>query len=61
MDIGSFIVRPHEETPLDFDGFPWSDDSDWWKQQDDELQREELDKIEAQAEIEDYRLNGYGE
>jgi len=54
-------MRPHEETPLDFDGFPWSDDTDWWRQQDTELEQQELDRLEAQAEIEDYRLNGYGE
>ena len=54
-------MRPREELPLDFDGFPWSDDADWWKQQDTELEQQELDRLEAQAEIEDYRLNGYGE
>jgi len=61
MDTGRLTMRPREELPLDFDGFPWSDDADWWKQQDTELEQQELDRLEAQAEIEDYRLNGYGE
>ena len=54
-------MTPREELPLDFDGYPWSGDTDWWKQQDDELQAEDLARIESQAEIEEYRLNGYGE
>jgi len=48
-------------SPLDFDNVApsISDDRDWWKQQDAEMERDELDALEYQAEIEDMRLNGY--
>lgn len=35
------------------------DDNDWWRQQDTELQAEELAQIESDAEIQEYRLEGY--
>ena len=32
---------------------------DWWREQDAELEREELERIEVQAEAEELRHNGY--
>jgi hypothetical protein len=50
-----------ELRPLDFDCCDpdYSDDVDWWKQQDAELEREELEEIERKAEIQEYRTQGY--
>jgi hypothetical protein len=48
-----------EETQaLDFDCQNHTD-PDWWRMQDAELEAEELQEIERQAEIHEYRLNGY--
>ena len=44
---------------LDFDHQNHTDDVDWWKQQDAELEQQELEQIKGQADIEDMRLNGY--
>jgi len=46
---------------LDFDKHnpTISDDRDWWRQQDAELDREETDAIERQAEIQEMRTQGY--
>ncbi len=44
---------------LDFDHQNHTDDPDWWRQQDAELEQQELEQIKGQADIEDMRLNGY--
>lgn len=49
---------PAEYHAIDFDAESYTD-SDWWKQQDDELERDELERIETEAEIFDLRINGY--
>ena len=47
-------------TELHFDDMAAiEDDVDWWRQQDTELEAQELAQIESDAEIQDYRLNGY--
>ena len=33
--------------------------ADWWKEQDAELEREELERIESRADLEELRHNGY--
>ena len=50
-----------EMQPLDFDNNMPSltDDRDWWRDQDAEMVASELTDIEAQADIEDMRRNGY--
>ena len=50
------MMRPNEM--LDFDR-DVPDDTEWWKAQDDDLQREELERIETQAEAEELRHYGY--
>jgi len=40
---------------LHFDTQNHTDDRDWWRQQDAELEQQELEAIELQAEIEDLR------
>ena len=52
---------PHDTMPLDFDNQnpDLSDDDEWWRQQDEELEREELERIEQQADMEELRHNGY--
>jgi hypothetical protein len=53
---------PHNELRLlDFDQHdaPWEEETIWWKEQDDDLQAQELAAIESQAAIEDIRINGY--
>jgi hypothetical protein len=37
-----------------------SDDKDWWRDQDTEMGREELEAIESLAELTSYRTQGYG-
>lgn len=50
------MMRPNEM--LDFDrDIP--DDTEWWRDQDEQLEREELERIEAQAEAEELRHYGY--
>lgn len=50
---------------LDFDNQDWerwideTQPRDWWREQDAQLEREELEAIERQAQIYDYQLNGY--
>jgi hypothetical protein len=43
---------------LDFDSHQY-EDSDWWKQQDDELEQEEKERIENQADEDTLRRFGY--
>lgn len=51
---------PHNEWgTLDLD--KPHDDPDWWRQQDADLEREELERLEIMAEMEELRHNGYGE
>jgi hypothetical protein len=54
-------MQPREESALDFDRIPDEWESQWMEWDEAELGQRELAEIEAQAEIEDYRLNGYGE
>ena len=55
--------RPHDDelSPLDFDEFypEYGDDVEWWRQQDEDMTREELERIESDAEKEELRHNGY--
>jgi len=44
---------------LDFDQDDPGEDLNWWVHQDAELQREELERIETQADVEELRHNGY--
>ena len=46
---------------LDFDkDMPeYSDDVDWWRDQDADLEAQELARLESDAQIFDYRMNGY--
>lgn len=48
----------NEFATLDFDGYP-EDSADWWREQDQELEREELEALEIKAEMEELRHNGY--
>ncbi len=34
-------------------------DNEWWRQQDAELEQQELERLEAQAEAEELRHTGY--
>jgi len=54
--------RTVNATPLDFDNeLPdYSDDCEWWREQDAEMCREEFELLDIQAEIEEYRREGYG-
>ena len=54
-------IGPNDTMPLDFDNQnpDLSDDDEWWRQQDEELEREELERIEQQADMEELRHNGY--
>jgi hypothetical protein len=61
MDIGRAAVKPREEMALDFDHIPDEWECQWMEWDEAELGQQELAEIEAQAEIEDYRLNGYGD
>jgi hypothetical protein len=47
--------------PLDFDNHnpTISDDDDWWRDQDAEMDQEEMKAIESLAEIQEYRTQGY--
>jgi hypothetical protein len=47
--------------PLDFDNHnpTISDDNDWWRDQDTDMESEELRQIESLADIEQCRLEGY--
>ena len=45
-------------TPLHFDTQNHRDNT-WWIEQDAQMERDDLDALEYQAEIEDIRLNGY--
>lgn len=49
---------PAEYSAIDFDVDDYQD-SEWWRQQDDELERDELERIEIEADIFDMRINGY--
>lgn len=51
----------HELKTLDFDqtDAPWSEETDWWREQDAELEAEELAEIEAQAELFEIARWGY--
>ena len=51
-------MRPNETQALDFD-LAWEDDGDWWRDQDAALEREELERIETMADIEELRHYGY--
>ena len=46
---------------LDFDNHDpeIDDDRDWWRQQDEELEREEIERIESQADEDYLRRFGY--
>ena len=56
--VSDAIAEDWAEYELDLEAMQ-SDDSEWWREQDQELEREELEAIERQAEIEEYRHNGY--
>lgn len=56
------LLDPHNEFgALDFDNHDPSmaDDDDWWRMQDAEMTRDELDALEIQAEIQELRTQGY--
>ena len=55
----TYSTRELEEMALDFETMDLQD-GDWWRQQDAEMTRREREEIEALAEIQDYRINGYG-
>jgi len=48
-----------ELVPLNFDTQNHTDDRYWWRDQDADMQRAEMESLERQADIEDMRLNGY--
>lgn len=50
--------REQELMALDFDCHDL-DGSDWWREQDAEMQRREEEEIEILAEIQEYRTQGY--
>jgi hypothetical protein len=54
-------MNPRNNQALDFDHIPDEWECQWMEWDEAELGQRELAEIEAQAEIEDYRLNGYGE
>jgi hypothetical protein len=53
-----YVITEKEIAELDFD-LRDANDPQWWKQQDDEITREEMERIESDAEIEEYRHKGY--
>lgn len=46
---------------LDFEQDDPGEDTEWWREQDAQMEAEELERIEIQAEMEELRHNGYGE
>ena len=44
---------------LDFDSDCPTDDPNWWQDQDADMEREELERIETRADMEELRHNGY--
>ena len=55
------INDPHNEFgTLEFDDYP-EYDADWWREQDAELEREELERIESDADLFELQHNGYWE
>ena len=46
------------EQGLDLDAI-YSADGEWWREQDSDMTSEELADIEARAEIQEYRTQGY--
>ena len=48
-----------QDDPTDDDREHWIEDRDWWQQQDQELEAQELERIEINAELEELRHNGY--
>ncbi len=50
------MMRPNEMLDFDHDV---PDDTEWWRDQDAELEREELERIEMAAEAEQLRHEGY--
>ena len=50
-----------QDDPTDDDRERWIEDRDWWREQDAQMEAEELERIEIQAEMEELRHNGYGE
>jgi hypothetical protein len=46
------------EQALDFDENNYTDGA-WWSEQDAEMREQEQKQIEAQAEIQEYRTQGY--
>lgn len=46
------------EQALDFEANV-PQDQEWWRQQDQELEQQELERLETQAEMEELRHNGY--
>lgn len=46
---------------LDFDNHSpeCADNHEWWRQQDNDMRRQEIEQIEIAAEIQEYRNQGY--
>ena len=59
LGLGIELMRLEDTTEelqtLNFDTQNHTDDSEWWREQDSELAREELEAIEIQADVEDLR------
>jgi hypothetical protein len=52
-------IEATEERALDFDEKNYLDGA-WWAEQDAEMRQEEIEHVEAQAEIQEMVHNGYG-
>ncbi len=61
IDLARLENTTEELQTLDFDTQNHTDDSEWWRDQDAEMEAEEMAAIERKAEIQEYRTMGYGE
>ena len=59
IDLARLENTTEELQTLDFDTQNHTDDSEWWREQDAEMERDEMEALEIMAEVEDIRRNGY--
>lgn len=57
-DQALILQNQEDDRAMDFD-LREADDPDWWKTQDEEMGKQELEHIETQAEIQENRHMGY--